>query len=270
MSDSFAATKAKIRNYYADISHLTADHAKAERYKERGDLKLKIADLPGARQDYILAAKFQPNDHSAYFKRGVVEYELGHDAAAVDCFQRITADNPAFGSSYFYLGNIALKNRDYPAALQHYNQAVKFCPEDHEKILGSMGHCQYQLKEYKAAWETFNSALRLDRQNPRNYIYRAWCHFQLKEYKAALKDYNQALQLDSENSLLYQQRGLTHLKLKQFAQAAGDFAINLLLEPDNRQTQRWAALVAEKISQGLGPTQPGAQRPAGSPSLGLA
>ena len=47
MTDATATIKEKIRNCYADISHLTEDYAKAERYKERGDLKFSIADYKG-------------------------------------------------------------------------------------------------------------------------------------------------------------------------------------------------------------------------------
>ena len=212
----------------------------------------------------MLAAKFQPNDHAAIYKLGCVEYELGNDAAAVKCFQRILTDNPTFGRSYFYMGNIALKQRDFVGALQHYAQALKYSPDQPEKIHGSMGHCYFQQQDYTAAKKCFDAAVRADRQNPRNYIYRAWCHFRMNNFSAALKNYNAALQLDSEDNLLYQERGLTHLKLRQYRQAAGDFAISLLLDPKNAKTQELAATAQKSL-----PRRP-TGRTASAADLGLA
>nr|WP_300004904.1 tetratricopeptide repeat protein [Anabaena sp. AL09] len=60
----------------------------ANAYNNRGLVRYKLGDKPGAIDDFNLAIKINPNDANAYGNRGLVYYQLGDKQKAIENLQR--------------------------------------------------------------------------------------------------------------------------------------------------------------------------------------
>lgn len=78
--------------------------------------------LDDARAQYEMVLKQSPSDGDILFALALIAMEQGKDQIARDYLQQMVRWNRRPGEAHFYLGSIAEKNEDTPAAIRHYKQ----------------------------------------------------------------------------------------------------------------------------------------------------
>jgi len=94
-----------------------------------GKARERQGQAAAAARDYDQAAKLAPNLMEAWFRRGELAYKRGELAQAKGCLER-AKDDPAQGAkSWWYLANIAFKEKRPQEAVAAFNRAIKSDPE---------------------------------------------------------------------------------------------------------------------------------------------
>jgi len=94
-------------------------------YYSRGLLRFKAQDLNGALQDLDEAIRIAPRGRGYLIQRGLILESLGEMQKAKKDFQRATDVDPRDPYTFFHLGRMREQDRDYEAALQAYQDALK-------------------------------------------------------------------------------------------------------------------------------------------------
>lgn len=99
-------------------------------------------------------------------------------------------------------GHESLQQKDYPAAIDQYTQAIAlspFVPADHYY----RGLAWYKSRNYDNAIADFDKVLLLDSRWTSAYLYRGLAHLNRGEYAAALSDDTAALNLNDKDPTVH-------------------------------------------------------------------
>ena len=167
--------------------------------------------------------------------------------------------------SYFYLGLIDYKNKNYENSINHFNKYHSFHPEDINSLLFisdilmqqeqwldaslylsrclkinknnffanlAIAECLSMLKDYK---ESNNVLKYISKKNKNNYkiiFYLGYNNYYLKNYDQAIKYLTQSLLLESKEYLNYYYLGLSYIQKKLNKQALDAFKKCVIINPD--------------------------------------
>ena len=121
-------------------------------------LILLISFLPGWSQDFAECPyKFSGTD-KANLQKGIEAYEAKKYTEANALLRKVSSKNPKAAEPYLYLGLIAAKQNQNPAAIRRYfSKLIEVCP-DHPHALAHfyMGVILYTDEKYESAVKEFN------------------------------------------------------------------------------------------------------------------
>lgn len=129
-------------------------------YAERGSLRMKTGNLPGALQDYSEAIRLDPGEPEYWLNRGIIKEQLN----------------------------------DYRGALADYQQAIKLKP-DYEKVWLNHGNALVKLNRVKEAIEDYTVAITYYPEYGLAYYNRSVAYHRLAKKAEACKDLTQAIAL---------------------------------------------------------------------------
>lgn len=110
--------------------------------------------------------------------------------------ERLAYINPEKSLEEKNLGNDFFKKGDYPAALQHYTEAVKRNPED-AVLYSNRAACYTKLLEFSMALRDCEECIRLNPSFIKGYLRKGASLMAMKEYSRASDAYQKALEIDS-------------------------------------------------------------------------
>jgi len=97
------------------------------------------------------------------------------------------------------------------------------------------GNVFAQRKDYQAAIDDYNVALRIDPYHVNAYYNRAFAYYQLGEYAKAINDYTEALRLKPDFFQAYNNRGAAYAMLGEYDKAIEDYQAALKINPAFKQ-----------------------------------
>lgn len=175
--------------------------------------------------------------------------------------------------AYYDQGNFHYKLGDYKGAIENFNRALLYNPNDANAYI-NRGNARYEIAqhssnpttEYQAAIDDFNQALRINPLAEKAYLSRGIVRHDTakytkdadKNYLAAIADFNQAVRLNPSNVKAYVKRGISYYKLAQnskdtqhsgYQEAINDF--NQALQLDDREAEAYIkrGIVLYEIAQ---------------------
>jgi putative addiction module killer protein len=132
------------------------------------------------------------------------------------------------------------EKRDYDGAIEDFNQAIAFKPDDADAYY-SRGHAKGDDGDYGEVIADFDRAIALDPGVARYYHCRGHVKVDQGDYEGAINDYSCAIKLDPTDAQAYYRQSLARLRLGDNSEAFEDYqhAISLdvdsLLNPDARR-----------------------------------
>ncbi|PSF34513.1 hypothetical protein C7H19_18985 [Aphanothece hegewaldii CCALA 016] len=81
---------------------ITINHNNVENYYKRGIINYDLGHYQEAFQDLTEVIKFKPNDANNYYKRGIINYDLGHYQEAFQDLTEAININPDLSIAYYY------------------------------------------------------------------------------------------------------------------------------------------------------------------------
>lgn len=187
----------------------------------RGVARLERGDKDGAGADYQQALKIDPENSLALHNLAVLKSLTGDDESAEKLLSESIDKNnklpyPRAERAYQRL----LKN-DLAGALEDYNEVVRLEPNDPTNYL-HRGLVKEKMSDYDGALDDFSKAIGLDEKNPRAWVSRGNMMSRLNHWTEAIEDYTIAISLDEKHGLAFHNRAIGYHHTGKIKEACQD------------------------------------------------
>ncbi|XP_025206937.1 UDP-N-acetylglucosamine--peptide N-acetylglucosaminyltransferase 110 kDa subunit-like [Melanaphis sacchari] len=217
--------------------YLFAVYQKLNKYKNAsdisislGDLYLDRSDLENARNAFITAAYFNPENVYGHWKVGLIMHLLGHFNLALIRYRKAIELNPNFAHVYCDSAIIYEKFDKNEMALDYYKMTLLLQP-GHLNALLNMLFLKQKLGQYDDI-EVFNTVLRIDEPDAFQ-IHLDFANFLYKEFRnldVAILHYEKALTYDNTSVEIYLCLGNICIKLNNSKDALRHFYMAIQLD----------------------------------------
>jgi tetratricopeptide (TPR) repeat protein len=151
----------------------------------------------------------------------------------------------------FDKGNKAYEQKDYNAAIIHYNETIRLDP-NYASAYHNRGYTKYALNDLKSAIDDYNEAIRLGPNDADTYINRGVAKYALNDEKGAIDDYNEAIRLNPNDDVAYNNRGLAKAALNDHKGAIDDYNEAIRINPNYASAYRSRGLAKSALNDHKG------------------
>ena len=236
----------------------------ADSERRQCDLLRELGLLFAAEQDYENAITsweklldINPDDHEAWYARGLTLSVLGRKEEAVQSYDRAVAINPNYHEAWYARG-LALDDLGRKEeAVQSYDKAVDIKPDYHAAWF-NRGLALDDLGRKEEAVQSYNKALDIKPDKHEAWVRRGVVLTYLGRYEEALQSFDQALQIQPDfadayynKACWYGLQGTIDLAIETLRQAItlnSDYQEMAKTDPDFdriRNDDRFRSLIGE-------------------------
>ncbi|MBX3466362.1 MAG: tetratricopeptide repeat protein [Planctomycetes bacterium] len=214
-------------------------------YLDRGQLRLLLEDVPGARADFDRAAALDPQDPLVWSTRAELHFEEQvWPSAAAELDRALTLD-PERASDLsdraFVLAHI---EAEHDRALADAERALELDPFD-ARAYTARAYVRTARNDVASALADLSRAIELDPADSSPWGARARVRAKQRDFQGAIDDHTRALALNPDNPAGWNNRGLIRQGLGDHEGALADITRALDLKPrdpiiiTNRAQVRW-------------------------------
>lgn len=207
----------------------------------KGQERIQENDYTGAILLFNKIIDEVPENHHAYYFRGIAKMELGDNRGALADFENSTRIHHGFSPAFYYLGIIKTLQNDYFDAISNFDKAIALNSSSSD-YYNARGYTRTQMWDSIHALEDFNMALLLNPANVNAYLNRSILFMSVKKYEKALADCNKAITIEPANYNAYILRGQIKLFLADSVSGRDDF--NFVVSKDSLNVMAYYYLAA--------------------------
>ncbi len=137
------------------------DHHNAHHLVMLGNYSIQRGDFATAAQAFRKVIEQEPEFAGAHHNLGVAYYKEGHFDQAKAALRRAAELNPTGAGPPFVLGLIARDERDYPAALDAFTNAIERF-HGHSRAYSNRGIVHFYLDDYESAIADLRQAIAIN------------------------------------------------------------------------------------------------------------
>ncbi|MFN0213419.1 MAG: tetratricopeptide repeat protein [Saprospiraceae bacterium] len=152
-------------------------------------------------------------------------------ADGVALFKNCTKKTPESSLCQCNLGYNQLISNDYPGAVEHYSQSLKYDPATVEAYNGR-GQAYFQLRKYPEALADFSKAIEAGIVTPKLFLNKGKCLVILNRAAEAVPDLNRSIELEPKSPEAFYFRGVAHEKAGNLPNALNDYGQAVQLNPN--------------------------------------
>jgi tetratricopeptide (TPR) repeat protein len=207
----------------------------AEAYLELVNYYLSNEDIEAAEQMLVTGEEYLPESPLLYLYRAQYSLEIGEYEAALKDAQEAHERDITLIHTYKVLGQAALIAEDYETAADVLSTYVQYEDDDPLGWL-LLGQAHLNIAEPE---QLYANLLETDVD---------------RDYEAAIEAFDKALKLDEENPDIYIYRGLAYLALEEGQQAVNDFFLARKVDQNTFEISLllgWALVVADRTEDGF-------------------
>jgi len=211
---------------------------KMEKYGKMNEYQKSTSDMPdGFVYNHDLAVP--------YYGRGMAYEGQGKNEEALADYEKAVAIDPKYtdaicqrGIMYIVKGQKDKGCTDLQKAKKQGSEKAKTLFEkntcsDLAASFVTAGDIKFSNKDYKGAFEDYNTAVQLDNASFDAYLKRGKCNVELKKYAKAVADYDKALKIKADTAQVLYLRGLAYNASDNYVLAFNDLTSVIRLEPNN-------------------------------------
>ncbi len=191
---------------------------------------------------------YRPNNHEAYYFRGIAKYNLSDYKGAQSDFLYTTQLNPFYSHAYHLLGKTEVLLGNYAKAVAYYNHTIKLSPYMANAYL-DRGLTYYRIKQYHLANADLDSAITLNTNLPTAFFAKSIVEEALGDSLSALKYINKAIQINPFFDEAILKRAVLNYNLNRYDDALSDIALCLRLDKENPEAYFQRAIIYSKQEQ---------------------
>ena len=185
-------------------------------------------------------------DAETYYNQGNAKRKLRQYAAAIEDYDNAIRLKPDDAKAYYNRGLAKRSLGGYAASIEDYDTAIRLNP-DYTKAYRSRGHANGILGQHAAAIEDYDNAIRL-KPDDAAYYNRGIAKKHLGQH-AAIEDYDEAIRLNPDCAKAYNNRGVAKDNLGQHADAIEDYDTAIRLEPDYAKAYNNRGVAKDNLGQ---------------------
>lgn len=165
---------------------------------------------------------------------GYQKYEEKDYEAAIDLFKKIDPrlDKPEYSIIFRAIGDAYLNLKQYSAAEENYNQALRMRPDD-GSVYNNRGILYKEQHDMQRALDDYSQAITFLKDQPGPFINRGALYQERKDYEKAENDYKQALGLDEKNIAANVNLGVLFSETGRTEEAYEKYEIAIANDPDD-------------------------------------
>jgi predicted O-linked N-acetylglucosamine transferase (SPINDLY family) len=196
--------------------------------------------LPQAEALYRQVLQMSPNHSDALHMLGVMAYQVGKPALALELIDKAIEANPRDAAYYNNRGNLLNVLGRHQEALESLDQAIVLKPDLAEAHC-NRGNALKGLSRRQAAIDSYDRAIFLKPDLADAYYNRGNALLSLWQHQAALDSFDRAILLRPGFASAYCNRGNAFQNLRQYPAALESFEQSLQLKPDSEYLpgERW-------------------------------
>ena len=198
---------------------------------ERGRAHHGAGQLPEAEALYREALQISPEHPDALHLLGVLGYQVGMAAPALELIEKAIQVRPDFAEAHFSRGNALYALQRHQAAVESYDKATQLNPL-YAEAYSNRGSALHALGQLQAALESYDKAIQLKPDYVDAYANRGSTLCSLGQYQAAVASYNEVVFLRPDFVEAYYIRGNVLSMLQQHHAAVESFDQAILLRQD--------------------------------------
>jgi tetratricopeptide (TPR) repeat protein len=214
------------------MSVLVEEDKTNERLRLQYARMLADQDLKKAREQFDLLADTRSMDPDLILPRALINYRLNDLVQAKDQLEQLLFLKKYQDTANFYLGEIALANKEQPKALEHYRRV-----EDGNEYLPASVRIFTLMMQQNQRLEGQQWLAQQRKLHPelavRLYLVEADILLQQNDPVRSLAALNEAVQRNPDKTELYYARSLLHEKQGDKTSAESDLRFVLQSQPDN-------------------------------------
>jgi tetratricopeptide (TPR) repeat protein len=222
----------RIREIQAllEEDHQTVDR-RASLALEQGNIFYADQNHEAAIESYDVALAVKPDDHAAWYNRGVILARLGRHEAAIESFDAALAvkpdDHVAWSNRGLSLDNLGR----HEAAIESFDAALAVKPDLHEAWY-NRGVSLDNLGRHEAAIESYDTVLAVKPDLHEAWYNRGVSLDNLGRHEAAIESYDTALAVKPDLHEAWYNRGLSLDNLGRYEAAIESYDAALAVKPD--------------------------------------
>lgn len=203
-----------------------------------GSIYLEVEDLPNATESFEKLLKTTPKDVKALCGYGHALKAQNLNEQAKEAYGKALNENNQHGESYYGLGDIYFKEKNYDSALEHLEKALELCPEKTE-IPFLIAKCKDKMCNYNTVEEgqtVISEYLKRegDEHLPPTFdVDLASSYAKTGMIEQTVNRCKKAMAKDDKNVESYKLLGLAQLMKGEKAEAKNSIATALSLDPNN-------------------------------------
>lgn len=137
---------------------------------------------------------------------------------------------------YVKQGDESFEKKQYDAAINHYNQALKLNSKDADTYY-KRGLAEYHLGNCEKAITDYNQVIQLNPYYGKVYIRLGLARYRLGDYEGAIADYTQAIRINSHDAIAYINRADVRYYIGDYQGAIEDYNQGIKINPNNSQSR---------------------------------
>jgi tetratricopeptide (TPR) repeat protein len=182
---------------------------------------------------FSLSFYFQSQQIASDLKsRGVEKATRGDRSGAIEDYNQAIRFNPNDAVAYYKRGNVNYDSGKVKEAKEDYSQAIRLNP-NHANAYYNRGLANYDLQDYQAAVDDYTEAIRINPNDGEAYYKRGVAYFELREYQAAIEDCTRAIQQNPNDAKAYISRGLARAASGDKRGGLADFTQAIRIDYNN-------------------------------------
>lgn len=217
-------------------------------YEVRGVALQNMGRLREAVADYDRALGQLPHSRSILLNKALAQEDLKDYAGADSTYATLLRVYPGFDTGYVGRAKLRLAEGDTINALADIEKALSINKNSTNAYSLRADIAIKSGRDYEAAMEDMNEAIKLQPQFAGYFINRAFLRYNLNDYFGAMADYDYAIQLEPLNATALFNRGLLRAEVHDNNKAIDDFTKVLGLDSDNYHALYNRAILYKEIA----------------------
>lgn len=218
-------------------------------WEVRGVARQNLGKTREAIEDYTKALSMLPDNRGLLYNKAIAQQDIKDLDGADSTYTILLKRFPGFDGGYIGRARLRLERKDTIGAKEDIEKALSI---NHNSVNGYIMRADIainQAKDYAAALEDMNRAIKLQPKHAGFFINRAFLRYMTDDFQGAFADYDYALQLEPQNTIALFNRGLMRTEVHDTDKAIQDFTRVLDLNPDDHKTLYNRAIILSEVGQ---------------------
>ncbi|MBS3027084.1 MAG: tetratricopeptide repeat protein [Dolichospermum sp. DET50] len=238
----------KILEIIDIIEHEIDNEQKAKLFFELGYLQAVRKNYEEAISSYDKAVEIKPDDHEAWYSRGISLYNLGRYEEAISSYDKAVEFKPDYYEAWDNRG-IVLRNLErYKEAVASYDKALEIKPNNYE-AWNDRGLALHELGLYIASITSCEQAIAIKPDFAWAWNNRGRSLNNLGRYEEAIYSYNKAVEFKPDYYIAWDNRGILLSRLGRYEEAISSYEKAVEFKPDDHQSWNNRGILLSKLGR---------------------